>query len=97
MSTNNTTANNKTISPYTDRDFAIRWLREKGIKVADVARIYHTMSFEFQAPMTTGRELDLVLSFGRIALIDFENRVIHVFTAADNVMEIPKKETVEAQ
>jgi hypothetical protein len=49
--------------------------------------MYHTMSFEFPGPMTTGRELDLVLNFGRIALIDFENRVIHVFTATDNVME----------
>jgi hypothetical protein len=56
MSTNNT-ADNKTINPYTDRDFAIRWLRGKDIKVTDVARNYHTMAFEFPGPMTTGKEL----------------------------------------
>jgi hypothetical protein len=88
MSINNNTIadNNKMLDPYTDRDFAIRWLRDNGIKVADVARMYHTMAFEFPGPMTTGKEFEMILNFGKIALIDFENRVIHVFTATDNVM-----------
>jgi hypothetical protein len=38
--------------------------------------------------MTTAKELDTISQFGKIALIDFENRIVHVFTATDqHVME----------
>jgi hypothetical protein len=46
------------------------------------------MAFKFPGPLTTSKEISIIEEvFGRITLIDFENRIVHVFTATDNVME----------
>jgi len=87
-SSSNSNNTNKTLDPYHNRDDAIAWLRHKGIEITDLAPTYHGMAFKFPGPLTTSKEISIIEEvFGRITLIDFENRIVHVFTATDNVME----------
>jgi hypothetical protein len=78
---------NNQVNPYNNRDSAILWLRSKGIEITDDSHVYHSMAFRFPTGMSTGKEIDTISQLGRIALIDFANRTVHVFTATDNIME----------